>query len=142
MDADLFITDALSIPASELIVTASRASGPGGQNVNKTSSKVLLRWSVQTSTVLSDYQRGLIMERLRSRIVGDGDILIQVESERSQIRNRAIARERLQELLREALRPVKARAATKIPRRAHSRRLDGKKKRGLIKKIRRAGMDY
>lgn len=142
MDADLVITDTLIIPASELMITAARSSGPGGQHVNKTSSKILLRWSPQTSNVLSDEQRALILERLQSRLVGGHELLIQVESERSQHRNRTIALERLRELLRYALRPVKARKPTRIPARAHARRLDEKKKRGLIKKIRRAGLDY
>lgn len=141
METDLYINEMLSIPESELVISASRASGPGGQHVNKTSSKVLLRWNVCTSQVLDEVQRARILRRLSARLVGEGEILIQVESERSQLRNRAIAKERLALLIKEALAPQKRRIKTKPSLAAKKRRIKDKVERGTLKKMRRAPLD-
>lgn len=142
MEADLVIHGGLVIPGHELLVSASRSSGPGGQHVNKTSSKISLRWSIAKSQALNDEQRGILLQRLASRLVQDGELLIHVESERSQYRNRRIARERLAELVEMALRPRSVRKATKPSRSSQMQRVDEKKRHGLLKKIRRAGWDY
>jgi len=138
MEKDLTINQHIIIPGSELYVSVSRASGPGGQHVNKTSSRVSLRWNIKNSTALTDAQRVQILERLKSRLVGDCELLLHVESERSQLRNREIARERLAHIVKKALRPVKKRIATKATVASKTRRLEGKKKRGIIKKLRKA----
>lgn len=137
MEADLAINDQVVIPGGELSVSVSRSSGPGGQHVNKTSSRVSLRWSVSTSAAITDAERVRIMRRLRSRLVGEGEILIHVESERSQRQNREIARERLAKLVREALRPVKPRVATRPTLGSKTRRIESKKKRGITKQLRK-----
>lgn len=137
MEANLIINDDIVIPSWELRISVSRASGPGGQHVNKTSSRVSLRWNVLTTTALTDDARAMILQRLKSRLTNEGELIIHVESERSQLRNRYIARERLGELIRKALRPVKKRLATKPTLGSKTRRIAGKKKRGLIKKLRR-----
>jgi len=137
MEADLYINDEITIPGSELLVSTSRSSGPGGQHVNKTSSRVSLRWNVNTSGAINEAQRAKIMGRLKSRLVGEGELLIHVETERSQIRNRAIARERLLLLIKEALAPVKKRIATKPTAQAKKRRIESKIKRKELKNLRR-----
>lgn len=137
MEEGLVINQNLVIKGSELIISMSRSSGPGGQHVNKTSSKVLLRWSVKNSTSITDKQRARIMEGLSSRLVGDGELLIQVESERSQSRNKEIARVRLAEILRKALTPKKNRLPTGPTMGSKQRRIMSKKRRGLQKKLRK-----
>ena len=137
MEADLLINSQLVIPGSELVVSTSRSSGPGGQHVNKTSSRVSLRWNIALSHVLSDAQRTLLLQRLTSHVVGEGEILLHVESERSQYKNRALARERLAKLIQHALRPQKPRVATKPTAGSKTRRIQSKIRRSVIKKLRR-----
>jgi ribosome-associated protein len=137
MEADLVINKNVIIPGSELSVSTSRASGPGGQHVNKTSSRVSLRWNILESVALSDEDRAMLMNRLKSRLVGDGELLIHVESERSQLRNRHIARERLANLVSNALLPQKARVATKPTMGSKTRRIQSKKRRSIVKKLRK-----
>ncbi len=141
MEADLAINHHIVIPGAELVVTTSRSSGPGGQHVNKTSSRVSLRWNIAETTALDDEEKTRVMAHLKSRLVGEGELLIHVESERSQFRNRMIARERLAHLISVALRPKKARVATKPTGKSKARRLESKKLRGLIKKLRRGNHD-
>ena len=81
----------------------SRASGPGGQKVNKTSSRVTLRWSIATSAALSERQRARLLARLRSRLTRDGELVLHAQRSRSQASNREQARARLVELVRAAL---------------------------------------
>lgn len=138
MEADLVINHRVTIPGSELVITASRASGPGGQNVNKTSSRISLRWNIATSTALCDEERARVLKKLSTRLVGESELLIHVESERSQFQNRRIARERLAQPIRDALVVHKKRVATKPTAGSKARRLGDKKLRGIIKKLRRA----
>jgi ribosome-associated protein len=137
METDLIINHHLVIPGTELSISVSRSSGPGGQHVNKTSSRVSLRWNIKTSLVLSETQRNLLIERLGTRLVGEGELLLHVESERSQLRNRDIARERLAEIIRKALKPIKKRIATRPTLGSKTRRITHKKKRGIVKKLRK-----
>jgi len=137
MEADLPILPGVVIPGAELAFTASRASGPGGQHVNKTSSRVILRWDVRASVALDDRQRARVCEKLRSRLTRDGVLQVAAESERSQHRNRQLARQRLAALVRGALSRRKRRVRTKIPRSVHRRRIEGKRRRGQVKRLRK-----
>lgn len=141
MEADLKINQHLSIPGSELSVTTSRSGGPGGQHVNKTDSKVSLRWNIEHSEALTDQQREYIKKRLSTRILLSGDLVVNAEDERSQLRNREIARQRLAELIASALIPIKKRIATKATYASKARRIDSKKRRSSIKKLRRFSGD-
>lgn len=141
MNEDLFIKNGISIPASELSFSASRASGPGGQHVQKTSTRITLRWNIPTSTALSGIQKARVMRKLQPRLSGDGDLLIHVETTRSQYRNRMIARERLAELLAQALKVPKKRMPTRPSKAAKARRLDEKKKRSTTKERRKRPME-
>ncbi len=121
----------LVIPAVELVERFSRSSGPGGQSVNTSDSRVELEYDVATSTVLSDAQRARALGTLGSPVV------IVASEHRSQHRNRVAARERLAERLRTALAPPPApRRATRPTRGSQRRRLDAKKQRGQTKRLR------
>src|SRR5678816_4201676 len=112
------VYESLVIPYSELEVRASRASGAGGQHVNKTSSRIEISWNVRDSKALSEEQRAILSERLASRISTDGSIRVVSSETRSQLRNREHAEARLADLIRRALTPRKKRKPTRRPRRA------------------------
>ena len=132
----------LSIPENEISFTASRSGGPGGQNVNKVSSKVTLAFDVRQSTALSDDQRSRIMAKLSTRINKEGILQIVSQRTRSQEMNRVDALERFTDLLRRALTPRQARVKTRVPGSVKQQRIDEKKKRGITKQARsRKGWD-
>jgi ribosome-associated protein len=130
------ITDAISIDESELSESFVRSSGPGGQNVNKVSSAVQLRFDVRQSPSLPNDVAVRLMRLAGKRLTKDGVIVIIAQSHRQQERNRADARERLFDLIRQAaVRPV-PRRATKVPRAQKRLRIEGKKHRAGIKSLR------
>jgi ribosome-associated protein len=122
----------LEIPDEELVERFSRSSGPGGQGVNTTDSKVSLSWDVTASAALDDAQRELLVTRLGTRLTS-GVLVIVASEQRSQLQNRQAARGRLVNLLREAFIPAVERRATRPSRAARQRRLDAKKQRAQIK---------
>ena len=128
------ITSTLSIPDSEISFYASRSSGPGGQHVNKTSSKVTLVFNVQESLSLSEHQKMMIISRLGGRINSKGELQISCEEQRSQFRNKEEAVSRFARILADALKPVRKRRKTKIPYSAKRKRIDNKKKRSEVKR--------
>lgn len=126
----------LVVPAAELEERFTRASGPGGQGVNTTDSRVQLSWDVAATTALTDRQRERVLARLSSRLV-DTVLTVDAAEHRSQRRNRAAARERLAALLREALAPPPPpRRATKRTRGSQRRRLAAKRRRSELKATR------
>lgn len=128
--------DGLIIPGHEITEKFSRASGPGGQGVNTTDSRVQLSFDVDNSGALTRTQRQRIAKHLATRLVG-GVLTIEASQERSQLRNRNEARRRLAELLRAALMPPPPkRRATRPTRGSVERRLAAKKNRAAIKKNR------
>jgi len=137
MDGDLRVSDELTIPASELVFRASRSGGPGGQHVNTSSTGVELVWSVCDSPSLTEAQRELILQRLRTRITAAGEIILAESGSRSQLRNRKVALERLRELLAEAVTPPKPRRRTRPPAAAKEERMREKRRRSQVKKLRR-----
>ncbi|MGI8677172.1 MAG: alternative ribosome rescue aminoacyl-tRNA hydrolase ArfB [Jatrophihabitans sp.] len=127
----------LTIPDAELVERFSRSSGPGGQSVNTTDSRVELRWDVTASTVLTDDQRSRLLHRLASRLV-DGVLSVVASEQRSQLQNRTAARARLGHYVSDALAPPPpARRASKPSRRAKARRVEAKRQRGGLKATRR-----
>ncbi len=132
----LTIAEGLSIPDDELTFTASRSGGPGGQHVNKTSSKVTLRFDLAHSPSLPDDVRARLLTALAGRVAADGTVRVVSQASRSQYANRQTAERRLEALLAEALVPVAERVATKIPRAQKRRRVESKKHRGEVKRAR------
>jgi ribosome-associated protein len=133
----LQVNDALSIPRSELDVRVSRASGAGGQHVNKTSSRVEIFWNIPGSRALSEEQRSRLMEKLASKLTTEGSIRVVASDMRSQSRNRDLAEERLADLVRRALIIPRKRRATKPTRAAKEARLESKKRHSTKKRDRR-----
>ncbi|HEX6626640.1 MAG TPA: alternative ribosome rescue aminoacyl-tRNA hydrolase ArfB [Gemmatimonadaceae bacterium] len=135
-DGSLYVNGSLSIPRDELDVRVSRASGAGGQHVNKTSSRVEIFWNVLSSRALSDDQRSRLSEKLASRLTTEGSIRVVASDMRSQMRNRELAEERLAELIARSLIVPRKRKATKPTKAAREARLDAKKKHSSKKRER------
>lgn len=141
MAEDMIVTRALVIPAAELRERFSRSSGPGGQHVNTTDSRVELSFDLANSPSVPESLRDRMLERLSTRLV-NGVLTIAASEQRAQLQNRAAARERLLTLLRAAAAaPPPVRRATKPSRGAKERRIAAKKRRGVTKRNRRAGPD-
>jgi ribosome-associated protein len=134
MPDDIFINNLVTIPASELEFTASRSSGPGGQHVNKTESRIQVRWNVPDSVAMSDFLKKRVIQALATRLTDGGDLLLASEAHRSQHRNREEVLQRLAALVREALIPPKPRRKTKPTRASKLKRLDDKRRRADVKK--------
>lgn len=136
-DDDIVVTDAVRIPRAELKVRATRASGPGGQGVNTTSSRVELLWNPATTRALADAERARVLDRLGRLRDASGNVRIVCDVTRSQTRNRTLATERLVALVRSALHVPKTRRPTKPSRAAKQARLDAKRRQSLKKAKRR-----
>ena len=134
--AMLQISPSITIPDEELVERFVRSSGPGGQNVNKLSTAVELRFDAANSPSLPDEVRARLLARRDRRITTEGVIVLSAQRFRTQDRNREDARERLTELIRTALVAPKKRVATKPTRAAKERRLTSKRERAGVKRTR------
>jgi ribosome-associated protein len=137
----LTITDELTIPDEELVFEAIRAQGAGGQHVNKSSTAIQLRYDITNGTLPEPYRTRLLALRDR-RITKDGVIVIKAQQHRSQEQNRNEALARLRELIESVLHTPKTRRATRPTRSAAQRRINAKKRRGEIKKLRQNPDDW
>lgn len=135
-DTVLQINDSLWIPRAELTYRATRSGGPGGQHVNTSSSRVELAWDVGASPSLTDDQRARIHEKLANRINSEGVLLMSSSEQRSQHQNRESVTARFAELVAQALVIPKKRIRTRPSRASKEARLDDKKKRSAVKKMR------
>ena len=137
---DIVVTPRVTIPGGELAIAFSRSGGPGGQNVNKVASKVELRWNPVTSAALSADERAWLVERLRSRLTGDGTLIVTSTATRDQLKNRDDATSKLALIVRAALDRPRPRKPTKVSRGAKRRRVADKRHHSEIKRN-RSGTD-
>ena len=137
MSSDLAIQPDLVIPAGELTVRTSRSSGPGGQHVNTTDTRVQIHWNLAASGALSESQRQRLLTRLGSRLTAGGELVAAGGTHRSQRRNRHAARVRLAALIATALHERRERRLTARTRAGHEKRLERKRRRAAIKRLRR-----
>ena len=139
MPGDLRVRGSVVVPESELAWRFSRSSGPGGQGVNTTDSRVELSLNLTTTSALSQTLRARALERLGTRLDDDGVLTVSASEQRSQWQNRLSAERKLIDALAQAIAPPpRPRVATRPSARARQRRIDAKKHRGRLKKLRRA----
>ncbi len=136
MKDGIFVTQELQIPLHEVDLTASRAGGPGGQHVNKTSSRITARWNIKASSAITEEQRVRLLEKLGSQLSKEGDLIIHSSASRSQQHNKKSAIDLLAKRVRNALHVPKKRMKSRIPKGAKEARLHKKKQRSEIKKMR------
>ncbi len=130
------ITDDIFIRDESIVFKASRSGGPGGQNVNKVNTRVTLFFDVAECESLSDAQKKRILTRLATRADKNGVLRVVSQKFRTQKANRTAALERLRQLLKEALKKRPVRKKTRLPERARRRRLEEKKRRSALKRLR------
>ncbi len=138
---DLRVRADLVIPAEELEEAASRSGGPGGQHVNKASTRVTLRWNLRESHTLGPVRRARLVSRLGTRVTRAGDLIVHASRHRSRARNRELARERLAELVRDALHVQRKRVARKPSKASKARRIETKRRRAILKRTRKPDPD-
>lgn len=128
------LTSAILLP--ELLFSASRSSGPGGQNVNKVNSRITLRFNIRESAILTDDEKSILLTKLGSRLTEAGELMIHAQDKRSQLQNKEAAMEKLDIMLARAFEKKKARKATKPSKTAVQKRINTKKKRSEKKQWR------
>ena len=133
---DVLVKNGIVIPGAELEFAASKSGGPGGQHVNKTESRITVRWNVLASVALNDEQKERVLQKLQSRLTSDGYLIINEGGSRSQQQNKEVVLARLAEEIRKALHVPKKRMATKVSAGVKKKRVDSKRLHGGIKKMR------
>lgn len=139
--SDLFVSDRLTIPDGELRIAFARSGGAGGQNVNKVSSKVDLRWTPAASAALTADDRALLLSRLGKRLTNDGELVVTSTATRDQLKNRDDAEAKLVAIVAAALVRAVPRKATKPTKGSRKRRVADKRHKAEIKRHRRGGDD-
>jgi len=136
MKKDLSIKNGIIIPGYEIELVSSRSGGAGGQHVNKTDTRITVRWNVKQTSALTEDQKNRLLENLKSRLTTDGDLIIHNSESRSQNQNKELALMRLAQEVRNALYVPKKRMATRVSKATKESRFREKTHRSKIKKIR------
>lgn len=142
MKNDLYIKNGIIIPENELEITTSRSSGSGGQHVNKSNTRVTIRWNLNNTLALNDAQKERVLNNLKTTLTQDGDLIIHNSESRSQQQNKKLALMNLANLISKALYIPKKRLKTKTPKKVKEEILHSKKKHSEIKKMRRKIDEY
>ena len=133
---DLPIKNGIIIPADEIEISASRAGGPGGQHVNKTSTRITVRWNAFNTRALTDLQKERVLKNLQSFLTTEGDLIVHVSASRSQQQNKEMALDILAQKVRRALYVPKKRIKTRQSKASKETRLQAKAQRSRVKKMR------
>ena len=136
MKDDLPIKNGIIIPANELEITASRSGGAGGQHVNKTETRITVRWNIKNSIALDEKQKERVIKNLQTRLTKEEELVIHNSESRSQQQNKEMALEILAQIVRKALHVPKKRIKTRVPKKEKEKRLRKKAVRSEIKKMR------
>jgi ribosome-associated protein len=136
MKNDLHVKNGITIPSHELVITTSRAGGPGGQHVNRTDTRITVRWNIPNTTALTPEQQMRVLQNLQSRLTSDGDVIVHNSESRSQQHNKDAALEQLAREISRALYVPKVRMKTRVSKAKKEARLREKSRRGEIKKMR------
>lgn len=140
MKQDIFVNSLIIIPEHEFEISTSRAGGPGGQHVNKTDTRITVRWNIRNSNVLTIEQKERLLEKLHAQLTIEGDLIIHNSTSRSQQHNKKAALVTLVEKVRQALFIPKKRMKTRVSRGAQEKRLASKARHGALKKARGSGV--
>ncbi len=136
MKDDIVIKNGVIIPAHELTITTSRAGGPGGQHVNKADTRITIRWNVKSTQALTEAQKQRVLDKLEPQLTDEGDLLVHNGSTRSQQQNKKLAMDQLKHKVKKALHVPKRRMKTRVPKAVKEKRLQEKKLRSELKKLR------
>ena len=136
MSEALEVTRTVRVPVDEVALSFVRGGGPGGQNVNKVATKAVLRWTPADSPSLPGPIRDRFLRRHAARLTNDGELVLHCDEHRTQLRNRTAVLARLRSMLQGVARPPKTRRKTKPTRGSQRRRVEAKKRRGAVKKLR------
>lgn len=136
MKNDIYIEHGVTIPEHELEISTSRSGGAGGQHVNKTETRITIRWNVRNTNALNEEQKARVLHNLQSRLTAEGDLIIHNSESRSQAQNKRLAIANLIREIRNALYVPKTRTATRISKAIKEKRFKTKTHRSTIKKMR------
>ena len=142
MKDNLPIKNGIVIFGYEIEITASRSGGAGGQHVNKTDTKITVRWNARETESLTERQKERVLQKLQTRLTKDGDLIIHNSESRSQLQNKENALEQFAREVREALRVPKKRKKTRVPKAAKESRLRTKSHRSEKKRMRKVKKDF
>jgi ribosome-associated protein len=132
--ANLIVKNGIEIPENELNITTSKSGGAGGQHVNKTETKVTVKWNIIQTKVLNEDQKELALKNLENKLTKEGEIIVQNSETRSREQNKEKALNNLAKIISKALYIPKKRMKTKVPKKEKEKRIQEKKHRSEIKK--------